>query len=100
MDLTPSLVSAARALAKIDRDRLAKQAGLTAGELARFEDGLSDLDATACATLRQAIEHFGVEFLPATDAGPGLRLKFNDQETCQILGWEGEGGTPGEDDVP
>ena len=100
MDLTPSLVNAARALAKIDRQQLATKAGLEVETLANFEDGLFDLDAVACAELRQAIEHFGVELLPAADAGPGLRLKFNDQETGQILGWEGEGGTPGEDDVP
>lgn len=100
MDLTPSLVSAARALAKIDREELAGKAGLDAEALARFEEGLIGLDAAALYELRKAIEHFGVEFLPAADAGPGLRLKFNDQETGQLLGWEGEGGMPGEDDVP
>lgn len=100
MDLTPSLVSAARALAKIDREQLAGKAGLNAEALARFEDGLISLDAAALDELRKAIEHFGVEFLSPTEAGPGLRLKFNEQETGQILGWEGEGGTPGEDDVP
>ncbi|GEO83531.1 MULTISPECIES: hypothetical protein [Alphaproteobacteria] len=100
MDLTPSLVGAARALAKIDRERLAAKAGLEVGALAGFEDGLSDLDPAARDELLKAIEHFGVEFLPADDAGPGLRLKFNAQETGQLLGWEGEGGTPGEDEVP
>jgi len=100
MDLTPSLVNAARALAKIDRQQLAAKAGLEVETLANFEDGLSDIDAAARDKLRQAIEHFGVEFLPPTDAGPGLRLKFNEQETGQLLGWEGEGGMPGEDDVP
>ncbi|MBW8283594.1 MAG: XRE family transcriptional regulator [Rhizobium sp.] len=100
MDLTPSLVSAARALAKIDREQLAAKAGLEVDTLEQFEDGLSGLDAAGLDHLRQAIEHFGVEFLPPNDSGPGLRLRFNEQETGQLLGWEGEGGLPGEDDVP
>jgi transcriptional regulator with XRE-family HTH domain len=100
MDLTPSLVSAARALAQIDLGQLAEISGLDTEALAGFEQGLSGLDNASLDALRKAIDHFGVEFLPAGDAGPGLRLKFNTQETGQLLDWEQEGGTPGEDEVP
>lgn len=99
MILTPEIVGAARALAKISRERLAERAGLSANELAAFEEGLAGLDRDSLAGLRQAIEHFGVELLPEEESGVGIRLKFNVQETGQILNWEGEGGRSGEDDV-
>lgn len=98
--LTPQFSIAARALAKIDQAQLADQAGLTVSSLADFEAGVQPLDEPALAKLIEAIEHFGVEFLPENDTGAGLRLKFNRQETAQILNWEGEGGTSGDDEVP
>lgn len=97
---TPQFSIAARALAKIDQARLANQAGLTAASVADFEAGIQSLDEPALAKLVDALQHFGVEFLPEDNTGAGLRLKFNRQETGQILDWEGEGGTPGEDKVP
>ncbi|MCL6705660.1 helix-turn-helix transcriptional regulator [Pseudomonas sp. R2.Fl] len=100
MTLTPELVGAARALAKISREQLAERAGLPLAELAAFEEGLAGLDADAETGLRRAIEHFGVELLPEEGSGVGIRLKFTAQETGQILNWEGEGGKPGEDEVP
>jgi Helix-turn-helix. len=100
MILTPELVGAARALAKISREQLAEHAGLSPNELAAFEEGLAGLDSEALAGLRRAIEHFGVELLPEEQSGVGIRLKFTTQEAGQILNWEGEGGKPGEDEVP
>ncbi|AKI01240.1 hypothetical protein IMCC20628_02542 [Hoeflea sp. IMCC20628] len=98
--LTPQFSIAARALAEIDQAQLAEQAGLPTSLLADFEAGVHSFDEPALARLTEALEHFGVEFLPENDTGAGLRLKFNRQETGQILNWEGEGGTSGEDDVP
>lgn len=98
--LTPQLTIAGRALVKLDQSQLAAQAGLSDEALADFEGGIASLDETALARLAAALEHFGVEFLPEGDTGAGLRLKFNRQETGQILNWEGEGGLPGEDEVP
>jgi len=98
--LTPEFSIAARALALIDQAQLAAQAGLAVTSVADFEAGVHSLDGPALASLIAAFEHFGIEFLPENDAGAGLRLKFNRQETGQILGWEGEGGAAADDDVP
>lgn len=100
MKLTPELLAAARALARIDRADLAERSGLLADRITAFEEGRLGLDTTETGALRDAVEHFGAEFLPEGDAGVGVRLKFNRQETGQILGWEGEGGRSGDDDVP
>lgn len=98
--LTPKFSIAARALAEIDQSQLAAQAGLPVAAIADFEAGVQSLDGPALGKLIEALDHFGVELLPENDAGAGLRLKFNRQETSQILGWEGEGGAAAEDEVP
>lgn len=98
--LTPQFSIAARALTEIDQAQLAAQAGLPVASLSEFEAGHKSLDEPQLAKLVEALDHFGVEFLPENDHGAGLRLKFNRQETRQILGWEGEGGSAAEDEVP
>lgn len=98
--LMPKFSIAARALAEIDQTQLADQAGLPVAALADYEAGKQSLDEAALARVIAALDHFGVELLPESDAGAGLRLKFNRQETRQILGWEGEGGAAADDEVP
>ncbi len=49
--------------------------------------------------IRITLEEGGVVLVSENGGGPGVRLKFNRPELRAISRWEGEGGTPGEDDI-
>lgn len=101
MDITPELCLAARALAKIDKGLLAGKLGAAEPWIGEFEDGLAGADQATLTALQEALESFGVEFLAEENgAGVGVRLKFGRDETRRIIGWETEGGSPADDDVP
>lgn len=100
VELTPQLCAAGRVLASIDIEQLAEFAGLSTSAVSGFESGMTELVEEDRDRLAAAFHHFGVEFLAEGDAGAGLRLKFNRQETGQIQSWEEEGGQPADDDVP
>jgi transcriptional regulator with XRE-family HTH domain len=101
--ITGRLIAAARVLTGISRADLANSSGISISTLAQFEAGGaashgSENDVTA---LRQALERFGVMFIPEGDGiGAGVRLRFLRQDVKQIGRLEGEGGMVGDDDVP
>ena len=100
MQLTPELCAAARALAKINLADLAARTGLSVDALTDFESGLAVFSDEQRHTLFHTLESLGILFLPEEqDAGIGLRLKFDRDETARIIDWETEGGSAGEDEV-
>ncbi len=57
--------------------------------------------AEVVPALRQALENFGVLFVPEDgNVGAGVRLKFTRTDARQIGRLEGEGGLVKDDDVP
>ena len=101
MDITPELCLADRALARIDKGLLARKLGAAESWVGEFEDGLAAADQETLTALQAALESFGIEFLPEENgAGVGVRLKFGREETKRIIGWESEGGSAADDDVP
>lgn len=98
--LSAAQCRAARALIEWSRDRLAEASSVEAEAIRQFESKFTDLDASAKQRLRAALESGGAVFISEENgAGEGVRLKFSRPAVRAIERWEGEGGTPGEDDV-
>jgi len=100
MPFTPELCQAARVLTKVDQAVLAEQAGVPVDVVASFESGIAVPETKILASLQAALEALGAVFLPEGEAGAGVRLKFDTAESKRIEGWESEGGSAAEDDVP
>lgn len=80
---------------------LAEASGFSVTDIERFEAEAEDLPIDCQRAIRSALETYGVLFLPELGGeGIGVRLKFPRQTVKRIQTWEGEGGTPGEDDIP
>lgn len=74
--LEPWLCRSARAALGWSRTRLAKESGVSAPTIQRYERGDSGQLFDTVRKLRRALERGGVEFLEATkDRGPGLALR-------------------------
>jgi hypothetical protein len=101
--MTGRLIAAARNLAGISPDDLAKTARIMPDALAQIEaQGAAIIEpADTADAVRRALEDFGVQFIPESDGmGAGVRLRFMRQDVRQISRLEGEGGPAREDDVP
>lgn len=101
-DITGRQVAAARVLAGVSRNDIAARAKISLITLAEIEaEGSVAVAAEPAQALRQALEHFGVLFVPENDnVGAGVRLKFTRRDAKQINRLENEGGPAGDDDVP
>jgi transcriptional regulator with XRE-family HTH domain len=73
-DITPEQIRAARALLDWSRENLANVSGVTVRTLARIESAQTVPRDSTLEALAQALEHAGVEFIPANGGGPGVRL--------------------------
>lgn len=92
--------AAARALTQISVDVLARRCGLSPELIAKFEAGSLLPDVPGLKALQTALEGFGAHFIPESDMGAGVRLRFTSSMSRKVSGWENEGGSVGDDDVP
>ena len=99
MSITGPQARAARALAELPREHVARLSGLTPDALRAFEVGKIHPGDEAVARLRAALESGGVVFIDENGAGPGVHLKFNGRDARSIRRLENEGGVVGDDDV-
>ena len=100
--LPGDLARAGRALAQISHFVVARQAGLDPDRFRSFERGATHLTEDELEAARQALEYYGVEFLPEDvdeGIGYGVRRKFNQRTAKRIANWENEGGPAYEDDI-
>ena len=75
--LTGEQIRAARAILRMDQKDLAKAAGVsleTVKRLEKMKGEVSAYDRTLDA-IKGALEDAGVEFIPADNGGPGVRLR-------------------------
>lgn len=98
--ITATQCRAARALAEISRETLARLAGVDAMLIEQFERKLARPNEKAAADIERALGAAGVVFIPENGGGVGVRLKFNSSVTRRLGVLEGEGGIVGSDDVP
>src|SRR4051812_33372473 len=75
MLVTGSQLRAARALVRMEQERLAEVAGISGNTIRRLEsqDGLLDARASTLRALQRALEDAGVEF--QDDGRPGVRIR-------------------------
>lgn len=73
--LFPQQCKAARALLGLHQKDLCKLAGVSIVTLSDFESSKTKTYASTLQKLRDALEGAGVEFLPADNGGPGVRLR-------------------------
>lgn len=97
--ITAAQCRAARALIEWSEEQLAKAAAVDLETLRLLEARFRRPDPEAQQRIRAAFEEAGVVFIAENGGGAGVRLKFARPEVRAINRWEGEGGTPGEDDV-
>lgn len=97
--MEPAQVRMARAALNWSMQQLAAASGVHRNTISNFETGRYGGSEEALKAIRRALEAAGVEFIPENGGGAGVRLKYNRQDTRNIARFEGEGGTPGEDDV-
>lgn len=98
--ITGPQCAAARALTQISVAALARRAGLTPRAIELFEAGAMPPDRPGLLALQAALEQFGAHFIPESDMGVGVRLRFTATTSRRVSSWENEGGAVGEDDVP
>jgi transcriptional regulator with XRE-family HTH domain len=72
--MTPDQCRAARGLANISQDDLAKAANVGLSTVRNFETGRSVPVANNLTAMVQAIERLGVVFIPENGGGAGVRL--------------------------
>ena len=72
--VTVPQVRGARAMLKLTVAEGARMAGLAPNTIVRVESDKSVNTATL-QVIRHALEEAGVQFIPANDGGPGVRLK-------------------------
>ncbi|TIX84254.1 MAG: helix-turn-helix transcriptional regulator [Mesorhizobium sp.] len=73
--MTPEQCRAARGLANISQDDLAKSARVGLSTVRNFEAGRSVPVANNLAAMVQAMERLGVVFIPENGGGAGVRLR-------------------------
>jgi len=104
VDALPPIIAAqsraGRALIGWSQAELAEAAGLPRRDVEQFEAETLEMEEDCQRAIKAALETHGVLFLPELGGeGVGVRLKFPRQTVKRIQTWEGEGGTPGEDDI-
>ena len=97
--ITAAQCRAARALIEWTSEKLSQASGLDLQIIDAFETRFRAPANEEKTRLRSALEEAGVVFISENGGGAGVRLKFNQREVRAINRWEGEGGTPGEDDL-
>lgn len=98
--ITGPQCAAARALAQIGLEVLARRTGLDPELIRQFEDGWEPTDLSNLNAIKTALEGYGVHFIPEDDMGVGVRLRFTESVSRKVSSWEGEGGAVGSDNVP
>lgn len=68
---------AARAILGLSQGDLARMTGKTDKTIRRAETDVSLVATDTVATIRQALEDAGVEFIPENGGGVGVRLRKN-----------------------
>lgn len=77
--ILPPQIRAARALLAWSQQTLADKAGLSISALKRLEAGTGDPRMSTVQSVQKALEHHGIEFIPAGDGkGEGVRLSVAD----------------------
>jgi transcriptional regulator with XRE-family HTH domain len=74
-EILPSQCRGARALLDITQTQLATAARLGLSTVVDFERERRQVSPDAIATIREALETAGVEFLEENGGGPGVRLR-------------------------
>jgi transcriptional regulator with XRE-family HTH domain len=72
--ITPRQIRAARALLDWSQQNLADKAIVSLNALARLERGSVDPRASTLSAVEKALHRAGIEFIPETDRGEGVRL--------------------------
>ncbi len=72
--ITPRQIRAARALLDWSQQDLADKAIISLNALARLERGAVDPRASTLSAVEKALMRAGIEFIPETDRGEGVRL--------------------------
>jgi transcriptional regulator with XRE-family HTH domain len=72
--ITPRQIRAARALLDWSQQDLADTAIVSLNALARLERGTVDPRASTLLAVEKALMRAGIEFIPETDRGEGVRL--------------------------
>jgi hypothetical protein len=78
---------------------VALAAGVDEKVIADFEAKVADPGEAAKRRLFAALESAGAVFIAENGGGVGVRLKYARRDVRAVNKWEGEGGTPGDDDV-
>ena len=97
--LTASQCRAGRALIEWTDEQLAQASDVDLQTIQCLEARFRRPTEDEQRRIRLALEEGGVVFIAENGGGVGVRLKFNRKEVRAINRWEGEGGTPGDDDV-
>ena len=98
--LTGDLARAGRALAQVSFEVVADRAGVDPERLRSFERGTLSMSDADADSIQDALEYFGVIFLPEDELGGyGVRRKFARGGVKRIENWENEGGPSAEDDI-
>ena len=98
--ITGAQCRAARALAEISRDNLAKCAHINLAVIRNFERKLKGPGNEVVSEIKRCLETAGVVFISENGGGVGVRLKFNSSDTKRLGVLESEGGAVANDDVP
>lgn len=72
--ITPRQIRAARALLDWSQQELADKAIVSLNALARLERGAVDPRMSTLSAVEKALEKSGIEFIPESDRGEGVRL--------------------------
>lgn len=97
--ITAAQCRAARALIEWSDVQLAEAASVDLRTVQQLEARFRRPSPQVQLDIRRVLEENGVVFISENGGGAGVRLKFNRPEIRALARWEGEGGTPGEDDV-
>jgi transcriptional regulator with XRE-family HTH domain len=98
--LTGDLARAGRALAQVSFQVVAERAGVDPERLRSFERGNLAMSVQDANAIQDALEYFGIHFLPEdTGGGYGVRRRIRQGSVQRIENWENEGGPAGEDDI-
>lgn len=95
--LSAAQCRAGRAMIDWSLERLATASAVDSETIRLFEARFRRPDDRNLRRIRNALEQAGIVFIPESDRGAGVRLKFNAREVREIKRWEAEGGKVGED---
>ena len=73
--ITPRQIRAARALLGWSQQQLADKAIVSLNAVTRLEKGKVDSRVSTINAIEKTLSKAGVEFLPASDKGEGVRMK-------------------------